>query len=73
MKISKISEDSFLVDNEEERKGLWESHLLGCNSEGKGLWIDGRQVKGVDDFEWGKNREITSKNIFQKLSDMEDL
>lgn len=72
MKISKISEDSYLIDNK-ERKDLWESHLLGCNSEGKGLWIDGRQVKGTAEFEWGKNREITSKNIFEKLSKMEDL
>ena len=72
MKISKISEDSFLVDNG-ERKELWESHLLGCNSEGKGLWIDGRQVKGTDDFIWGKNKKITVKKVFEKLSKMEDL
>ena len=72
MKISKISEDSFLVDN---RKAFpfSESYLLGCNEEGKGLWIDGRQIKGIDDFVWDKNRKITAKKVFEKLSKMEDL
>lgn len=50
-----------------ERGQLEESFVAWTNEKGNGLWLDGKQVVGTDQFSAGKNAREAIRRYFQKL------